>query len=219
MARRRYRKRGGRIANYRKRVGILKYRNTRRIKYAVQNSDRRGALNVQLKQVDYISTNSSGLVLHEYNDITPQSVPYNDFSSWANLYDQFRVRAVKLRYFPTQNVNLMSDATINSYFPLYVVSDPDNNTLSGVITTNNQALEYQGVKVKMINRPWKYYHVWKKVSQNGTGKIDSGGWMDISSATSSQCVSIINLDSGLLKGNFNLGSIVTTYYVQFRHRK
>lgn len=212
----------GRIANYRKRVGLLRYRNKPRISYAIQNSDRNGVLNVQLKQVDSISTNSSGLVIHEYTDITPQSIPYNDFSSWANLYDQFRVRAVKLQYFPTFNVNLLSDATSggpNMLHPLYIVFDPDNATLNGIITTNNQALEYQGAQVSAISDKWSFFHKFKKVSQNGTGKIDTGGWMDVDSAAASQCVSVLNLNSGLIKGNFELGQIVATYYVQFRHRK
>jgi len=195
-----------------------KTRTARRAKrYPKQSYAQAGIMNAKFKSVDPISTDGSGKVLHEYTDTKVVSLPYNDISSFGNLFDQFRVRAIKLRYYPYFNV--VEQASTGAMGPIFIVYDRDNTSLSGIVTTNDIALEYSTVRCKTIDKPWVYYRSFGKVSQNGTGRIDAGGWMDIASYAANQVVSICQQSAGVLPNSSTLGSIVSEYYVQFRGRR
>jgi len=216
MARKSYRRRAPR---YRRKTTSSKRRWSRRRTY---NTDRGAPLNAMFKQANAMSTSATGTVRHEYTDTYVASAPFNDWTFFSGLYDQFRVRAVKLQYYPrfsNQSLTEVITTPLHQFHPLYVIFDIDNTTMSGILTTNNEALEYAGVKVKQVNRPWTYYHKYGKKSQTGTGNISTGGWQDIASYAPTQVVSILQNNANLLPASVELGDVLATYYVQFRYRR
>jgi len=101
---------------------------------------------VELTAVSTFSSDSGGgmdLVLN--ND--PSG--YTDWSSYAAIWDEYRVLAMRLTFIPNNQYSKTTTLTV----PLYVVIDRDS---SGALSSKNQAVQYESCKIKSLENRWSY---------------------------------------------------------------
>lgn len=170
-----------------------------------------GVAYVKLKGLANIDA-SSGNITHAFRLTEPQIFdgvnPVQDWTFLLNMYDFFKVRYVKIKFIPSKP-NDLSSTTV--YRPLYVFTDPNSTTLS---PSNVQAIQYDGVAVKDMSRPWKYFY--KCVNYQGTGVAPRTFYpMDAPPATGA--IYLTNTGSTLTNGNY--GVVLVTYYILAKSRR
>jgi len=168
----------------------------------------RGQLNV--------TSDSSGNIINGFRLTQPDSFDgagsvLTDWVSVGNLYDQFRVCAIKLTYIPTHP----NDSTATAaYRPLYVFADYD---AVGLSPTDALAVGYGNMKVKNAYRPWTYYIKVPKLVNTGSSSVNIEGFMDTVSpqVTGSLYIS----KAGGFSNSTTYGVAILTYYIQAVVRK
>lgn len=169
----------------------------------------------KLKGTVNFNSNGAGANFDTFSDTQPGAF-YNggtalqDLTNVAALFEQYRINAVKLRFFP-----FLSNASTGQYPPLYIIYDPDDATALAAVST---AIEYDNVKVMDLSRPWTYY---KKVvrSNTATGGVDvsmAPGFHDLAAAVSIGAIKFAC--TGMFVGT-QYGTIVATYYMEFAIRR
>lgn len=163
-----------------------------------------------LKSVGTLSTSAGGVIQAYYDDDASGTT---DWTSFGNLFDQYRIVAMKITFLPT---NINNDTGINNWRPIYVLFDPDS-TGNGPSTADT-CLQYEGCKALTMNKPFTYYHRIPKITSlaSGSSAITSGGWRDIASPAAT-CGIKVYADG--LSASMVYASIITRFYVQFRHRR
>lgn len=192
----------------RKKVGKKYYRSKKK-RYARRNYMGQGGKRFfKLRYTETISSSVAG-VIDTYLTSNPTS--YQDWSSISSLFDNYRTCAIKLKFIP-QLPNNVSSST--SYAPLYIVGDPDSST--NPVTSVNEAIQYENMRVKNMYRPWKYYYKFPKVMATGSNVVINRGYQDCASPISIGVV-------GLYGTNFSLsttyGTLVSTIYLVARNRR
>lgn len=132
-----------------------------------------------------------------------------EISTVGQLYDQYKVRSVQIKYIPS----LPNDtSTITGFFPLYTVVDHDTPNTSAVVTSIATAIQYDNLKVFNLYRPWKRYI---KVPRYTVAGVPAG-WLDLAN--------VVNYGSIILYGtgydiSQTYGKLVLTYYVATKNRR
>lgn len=130
-----------------------------------------------------------------------------DWSSYSALYDRYRVMSVTIKYIP----QLPNDtSTVTGFFPLYVVNDTDTTAVAGAVNT---VLQYPGVRVYNMYRPWK--HTWYCPKYTASGNTVDG-FQDIAAVAAHG--SIQTYGSGF-DVSTTYGNIIVTMKVAFRERR
>ena len=131
-----------------------------------------------------------------------------------NLFDEYRICAMKLKFFP----NVTANATITQFYvPIFVANDVNSTSL--VVVTAANTLDYENCKVFNVQRPWKYYRkMQKNIAYTTTANsIPVKGYIPTDSARPTQSFQILfNSPTALTAGNY--GTFVLTYYVVARSR-
>lgn len=163
-----------------------------------------------------ITSDSSGNIINGFRLTQPDSFDgagsvLTDWVSVANLYDQFRVCAIKLKFIPTHPND---PASAVAYRPLYVFADFD---ATGLAPTDAAAVGYANMKVKNAYRPWSYYIKVPKLVNTGSSSVNVEGYMDTVSpqVTGSLYIS----KAGGFSNSTTYGVVVLTYYIQAVIRK
>lgn len=170
-----------------------------------------GHVSTKLSLVVTATSDGSGIIDDVFNMGRPNvSVDgvnaYQDWSSFSALYDQYRVRAFKLEYFPS----LPNDtSTTTGYRPIFLAYDRDSET---AITGLTDAATITGRRIKNMYQSWNCY--WK-LSKGSSSAPLTGGWKDCA----------VPLGTGAVKSYCNgldasttYGIFVLTCYVQFKNR-
>lgn len=162
----------------------------------------------KLRVVATVASNGGGQITFAYSD-NPSSL--RDWSSFATLYDEYKVKAIKIQYYPY----LPNDtSTVTGFLPLYSVYD--DNTATNPLTAVNDAIEYENCKQYNMYRPWKRYQRMIPLAANATTVVRAGGWVPTASPAASQCVAFYGEGYDI---STSYGSIVVTMYIKFRSRK
>lgn len=202
---------------FRRRRFRRKFRKSKRrmIRRYLKKKSKSGNLTVTKLKLIYTLTTSAGGVLDSYNAIRDPSSTY-DWSSYGNLYDNYRVFAVKWQFIPAFPNNISSSTTFQ---PFYTCIDYDS-TDNSFVTNEAEILHYENAKVYNLYRPFKkYFKVPKMYSyspSSGTGVVLPGGFMDIAAPCSSGVVAYY---ASSLTPSVAYGTIVLTYYTGFKNRR
>lgn len=191
-------------------------RRPRRRMYRKKWSRSNGAKNrdgrslVKLRVVTTVSSDAGGQISSWLNDDVSG---YQDWTSFAAVYDSFRVCALKLKFVP----DLPNDtSTITGYKPLYVVHDVDQSNIPTL--TVNDAIQYENCQIKNMYRPWAYFRRFRKQTTGGVASqvIMAGGYKDVALTTASQCIQYIGTGFDI---STTYGTIISTAYVSFKNRR
>lgn len=172
----------------------------------------RGVRFFKIRKVQTVSSDALGAI-----SIFSNNGPHTGFQDWANivtLFDSYRVPAMKVKYIP----QLPNDAsTLTGYHPLYVIGDVDSTVAH--ITSVNDAIQYENMRVKNMYMPWKYYFKCPKLGGVGSTaavKTQAGGWIDI--ATPFGNSSIEGYGTGFDTSQ-QYGTLVWTLYLMAKDRR
>lgn len=132
-----------------------------------------------------------------------------EVSSIGALFDQYRVHAIKIAYFP----QLPNDtSTVTGFFPMYTVVDRDTPNTSPPITSIAVAVQYGSLKVYNMYRPWKRYIKVGKYAQSGNPL----GTMDLANIPNYGCLDMYGTGFDISQ---TYGKFVITYYVSCTQRR
>lgn len=161
----------------------------------------------KIRVVATVASNAGGVISFSYSD-NPNG--FRDWTSFTNLYDDYKVKAIKFQYYPY----LPNDtSTVTGFLPLYSIFD--DNTTATPVTSVNDCIEYNNCKQYNMYRPWKRYVRWKTTTANAA-TVTRSGWVPTASPTASQCVAFYGDGYDI---STSYGSVVVTMYVKFRNRK
>lgn len=163
-----------------------------------------------------IVSDSSGNIINGFRLTQPDSFDgagsvLTDWVSVANLYDQFRVCAIKLKYIPTHPNDPSSAA---AYRPIYVFADFD---ATGLSPTDAAAVGYGNMKVMNAYRPWSYYLKVPRLVNTGSSSVSIEGYMD--TAAPQVTGSLYLSKAGGFSNSTTYGVVILTYYIQAVVRK
>lgn len=199
---RKYRPRYIRRANY-----------TRKYKKRPAGSGEDGKRFFKLRHVEKIYSTADNIIrIHKTDD--PQEV--EDFKNIAQLFDKYRVNAMKLKFIPSVMAN---QSITNQYTPLYVIHD-ENHIGIPEDYTEAKLLEYENCKVKNLQRNWQYYRKMKRnIPTGSTDNIDVRGYLVSETPQPTQLIYVygqVPTHSG--DDPVLIGTLVTTYYVTAKAR-
>lgn len=129
-----------------------------------------------------------------------------DLSNLTQLFDNYRIFGIKLKYTPFLQYGS------NSNVPFYIVKDFDDET---ALSSVSQAVQYENHKVKMSNRPWKYYCKVPKIGST-TANTYGYGWFDLATAPNQAGLKFYCSN---MTNTTNYGTMDVTYYIGFKLRR
>lgn len=198
---RKYRKRFKRARPFR--IGNIPYRG---MVHKYMRSE--VATKLRIRAYD-ITSSAAGVLSTFYNARNPSGS--NDWAPLLALYDQYRVNAIKLKWYPYQ----VNSVTVK-FMPIYVAYDTDVNNVNP-ISSLATALDYANVKAFNVYLPFTYYvKPGKVISTGGTNVILAGGWIDTSNATTIGCVGVYGEE---FTADTKYGHFIVTYYCEFKNRR
>lgn len=192
-------------------------RGKRMIKRFLRKRQKRGNLAV-FKIRDTIVCNSSvgGVIEYRTNSTNPTDtfftgVTAQDFVNLSGIYDQFRIYAVSVKYIPL----LPNDeSSVTGFAPLYTVIDYDDST---ALTSVNQAINYENMKVKNMYRPWKvYYRIPKVTNLAGGTTIVGFGWFDMAGPLTTGAIKFYGTGFDV---STTYGTFIATWYIGCKNRR
>lgn len=139
---------------------------------------------------------------------------YTTMQEWSditNLYDQYRVTYLKIKFFPVQQNN-----TTLTYLPFHIFYDYDDADTSDA--TVAEACQNNNMKCKNMIRPWTYkVRVGRKYTSGGSGGSPvTGGWFDTAAP------GIIGAIKGIATGltaNQTYGYLMCNMWIKCRDRR
>lgn len=201
------------MPRYRKGYGYRRKRTYKR-KYAWKRKWRRppgsgmnGKRFFKLKHQEQMTTSGAGIYAGYFNN---SPTTFLDFSHVAELFDVYKVCALKVRFVPSRP----NDDSINTtYRPIYIAGDPDT---SAAFTSIDQPVQYENMKVYDLSRPWKYYYkIPTRTQVTGSTILLKGGYIDTQYTTPSAS---IRMWAEGLSNSTNYGSFLVTAYVVAKQR-
>lgn len=170
--------------------------------------------------VEPVDTSSVG-VYTSGGDITDLPSGSTDFASIANLFDMYRVCAIKLKFIPTVTASA-SPGGISAPFgfvPMYVIHD--TNSITEPVTAVINYLQYESCRVMNAQRPWTYYrrmarNIPTNSSWTAQRNINTRGWIPTDSPITTQGIFVRFEPGGTSAQKY--GTIVVTHYLVARAR-
>lgn len=136
-----------------------------------------------------------------------------DFANLAQLYDQYRVFGIKIKYVP----DLPNDtSTVTGYKPCYVYADYDSTALN---TTTAACIAYENMRVRNLFLPWSaYFKIPKSLNTTtGSGAVVEFGWMDFAAPQPTGHIGVCT--TGGVDISTAYGVFIVTYYVGCKNRR
>lgn len=163
----------------------------------------------KLRFTTTLVTDPAGVFTGEFVDNPNQSL---DFTNIAALFDTYKFCAMRIKYIPSFPNDTSSQ---HLYTPLYVVGDPNDTT---PLTTTNQAIEYENMQVKDLQKPWKYYYKFPTatiVSGAGTQVVLAGGYRNVNSIVPARAIKMISTN---LTASSTYGTFIVSMYLTVKNR-
>lgn len=137
------------------------------------------------------------------------------WSSISGLYDEYRVLAYELEYFPA---NRYSKTVVNT-FPILGVIDHDD---AAPLTTAEQAIGYESARILTLDDPWTDRKEYRGSSVPSLKMYMSGpeesGFLTTATTGTSQRAILLFAAGGILTPNTTYGLYLVRWLVQFRGR-
>lgn len=152
--------------------------------------------------------------------VTPINMgSFTEWDSCVQLYDYYRVCAVKIKSYPISNTSEITDLTATSqyYAPVFVVHDVNSTTLATQTINIDNFLQYGNCKVFNQYRPFKYYRKMWKTIQTAGATNDPKGYKPTSQPFASQCLAVL-YSGHYTQSDMELCRIVVTFYVHLKSR-
>lgn len=156
-----------------------------------------------------ITTMNHGFRLTQPDNFDGSGNAVTDWSSAANLYDEYRVRGIKIKFLPQRP----NDAQSGFFNPVYVFADFDSTGLNPTVAT---CVGYDNLSVHNLFMPWKRYVRIPKLANYSSTTISRPGWMDTASPA---VTGSLYMHSENLTAQTEYGKILITYYITFHNRK
>lgn len=153
-----------------------------------------------------VSSSGTGVIL---NVASTDPSASDDWTSIAALFDSYRVCAVKVKYLP----GIPNNTTPTAYAPLYVFADMDNVIVS--VSSINNILQYENLRVKDAFRSWQYYSKFQRVTGTATG-VNNDGYIDTASPQATGSIAIYG--SGFNNSVTVYGYEIITWYIACKNR-
>lgn len=135
-------------------------------------SQLKGPKKFKLKAQATVTSDVAGVIKIQLTDDPSGTL---DWTSISALFDSYKVHTIKIKYFPYYP-NDTSSFTLFS--PMFMVFDPDHTT--SPLTSVNDAIEYDSLKVKNMYKPWSYTARIPTITSLATAThIQKGGYVDI----------------------------------------
>lgn len=165
-----------------------------------------------MKTTGTLTTDASGVIddvfnLHNTNHSINGGTAYTYSANYLQLYDQYRVRAIKIELFPRAPSD---ETTTTVYRPIVLAYDRDSDS---AFTTFDGACSFGGSKVYNVNRKITYYRKLSKVAP--AEQVMPGGWMDCAAPTDYGAIKTFASDLSVSKLYF---VYKVTIYCQFKNR-
>lgn len=139
-----------------------------------------------------------------------------DYVHLKQLFDMYRVCAMKFTFIPSANENTLPTPTSGGPYlrPVYIVHDVNDSMPT---TTNpDDFLQYDNCKIRPMDKMWKYYvKMRRNIITTNYAVLDSKAYQSTGIPQSTQIVSV--LFTGI--GNavpIDLGKVVQTFYCAFK---
>jgi hypothetical protein len=144
-----------------------------------------------------------------------------DFTNIANLFDEYRCCAMKVKYIPNVIINSLTTTAVPFIFnPIWILHDV--NTIDSAITNIDTALNYESCRAYSVLRPWKYYRKMQRnipiTDASTRTTVSTRGYIPTDGAVATQCLRIGWASNGTFAANSTLGNYVVTWYVVARAR-
>lgn len=164
-----------------------------------------GVRYMKLRQVVSVNASAGGSYTGDFAVRNPSTA--QDWSACIDLFDEYKVCGHKIQFVPHVPAG---NSVLIDYRPVYVIFD--SNSISSPVSTVNECLQYENLKVMNLFRPWKLYTRVPKVTtpnnmlgyQPTSSPIDAGRLVCFAD----------NLDPSQFYGD-----IIITHYIKFRARK
>lgn len=139
---------------------------------------------------------------------------YTTMQEWTDisqLYDQYRVTYVKIRFYPSQQNN-----TTLTYLPFHIFHDYDDADSSDA--TVAEACQNNNMRCMNLVRPWIYkQRIMRKYASGGVGSSPvNNGWFDTASLP--QVGAIKGIATGLT-GSAQYGYLMCNMWIKCRDRR
>jgi hypothetical protein len=152
-----------------------------------------------LYEDDALTSSAGGVVSNVFTTNPNTAI---NWSSFAGIYDEYRVLALHIEYLPSNRYN-KSNATLVA--PGYIVIDTDD---TGAITVRNDAATYTSKKFVSLEMPWSMTY--------RMSTTENSQFITTASPISTSCFKLFfdNLTAAAF-----WGSVALTYVVQFKGRE
>lgn len=168
----------------------------------------KGRTNVKLRVIATIASNAGGIISFSYTD---NPFNFRDWTSVAALYDEYKVRGMKIQYYPY----LPNDtSTVTGFLPLFSVYDP--NSTGTPLASVNDAVEYENCRQHNMYRPWKRYVKFRRLNAVSGTTVGAGGYIPTENPVATQIMSFYGNGYDI---STSYGTVVVTIYLTLRTRK
>lgn len=128
---------------------------------------------------------------------------YQDWTSIASLWDEYRPLALKVAFKPNNRYSKTTTVTV----PIYIVVDRDS---LGAITSKNAAVQYESCSIKTLDDPWT-----KGAKTIGISGLTTTQWITTASPYGTYCVKTFATGCS---NSTNYGDLFITLLIQVRGR-
>lgn len=161
-----------------------------------------------------MNTTAGGLLTNSYVTIQDPSTAQH-WASYVAMYDQYRVRYVKVRYIPSWNITTYGAAGTPQNVPMAVFMDADTAGATVAAYTFNKAISYDNHAVHETARGFTKTFKLPIPAQSVLGR--PSGWLDTSVALPSLGAVAFILNSTCNVASSQIGTIIVTMDVEFKN--
>jgi len=161
-----------------------------------------------------MNTSAGGLLDNSYVNIqNPSSGEH--WASYIAMYDQYRVRYIKVRYVPSWNISTYGAAGTPQNVPMVVFMDTDSLGTAIVAYTFKKALSYDNAAVHETARGFTKTFKCPIPAQSVLGR--PSGWLDTSVTLPTVGAIGFILNSTCNVASALLGTVIVTMDVEFKN--
>ena len=139
-----------------------------------------------------------------------------DWVQVSDLFQMYRVNGIKLQFIPGATVReLGSNTTL--FVPMYIVHD--TNYMINSIPSENEMLQYEGMKIRPMNRMWSHYQkMARRINPTATTSLSTDGYSTVTNPQVTQQLSML-IPAIQSASAYTIGRIVVTAYVTAKIRR
>jgi len=159
------------------------------------------------------SSTAGGLLQNAFNFEGPNTA--TDWTSYQNLYDEYRTLGMEIEYVPNMQGTLNTAGLAQSFAPVYSVIDRDTNA---VLASYAAAVQYASCKTHTLTQKWKVKMSMEGISSEQNSSINSGEGVWLNCQVTPVLCGAIKVIAVGLSASSTYGHFIVRWRVQFRGR-